>query len=187
MAIAVKDPIRSGFFAETGIQRMAAITAIVIMALVVQSTLLVKTTVLGVIPQLTLVVVVSLAYLDGERVGVATGFMSGLLQDLLLPQSIVGLTALVYTLVGFSVGNLRQYAPQQSVWAPVGAVAAASAAAEAGYALLAIMFGEPWVSISFTLRVVGLVVLYNTLLMPFAFPLLRRIADRFRPEKVHRW
>jgi hypothetical protein len=36
-------------------------------------------------------------------------------------------------------------------------------------------------------RVAGLVVLYNTLLTPFLFPLTRKIADRFRPERVYRW
>ena len=52
---------------------------------------------------------------------------------------------------------------------------------------MAIMLGQPWVSIGFTAKVAGLVVLYNTLMTPFAFPLVRRVADRFRPERVHTW
>jgi hypothetical protein len=43
------------------------------------------------------------------------------------------------------------------------------------------------VSFVFTVKVIGLVVLYNTLLTPLLFPLIRRVADRFRPERVHRW
>jgi rod shape-determining protein MreD len=186
MSVAAGDLRGRGFLNETGIRRALAFAATLLLALVIQSTLLVKVTLLGVIPQLTLVVVVGFAYLDGERVGTVAGFCVGILQDLLLPQSIIGLTALVYTLVGFTVGRARQYAPD-SVWAPVAMAAGASAAAELGYALLSIMLGQPWVSISFTLRVIGLVALYNTLLMPLVFPFLRRVADRYRPERVYRW
>lgn len=171
---------------ELGIARVAAIGAVVVLALALQSTLLTEVTFLGVLPQLVLVVVVCLAYLDGERVGVVMGFCGGLMTDLLLPGSIVGLTALVYTLIGFGVGAFRHYLPSDSVWTPVWVVALSSVVAEGGYALLAIVLGQRWVSLTFTAKVAGLVVLYNTLLTPFVFPVIRRIADRFRPERVYR-
>ena len=167
--------------------RPLAITAILIVALAIQSTLLTRVTILGVIPQLLFVVIVSLAYLEGEVMGVVAGFLGGLFQDLLLPESIMGLTALVYTLIGYGVGVIRTYLPSQSVWTPVFTVAFASVAAEATYALLAIMMGERWVSIADTAKIGGLVVLYNTLLTPFVFPVVKRIADRVRPERVVRF
>lgn len=166
---------------------MIAIATVIVLALAVQSTVLVKLTILGVMPELVLVVVVSLAYLDGERVGTVCGFFGGLMLDLLLPQSIIGLSSLVYTLVGYGVGTMRQFAQGESVWTPVFAVSLASGVAQASYAVLAIILGQAWVSIAFTSKVIGLVVLYNTLLTPFVFPLVRRVADRFRPEKVYRW
>jgi hypothetical protein len=46
--------------------------------------------------------------------------------------------------------------------------------------------GQRWVSLEETVKIAGLVVLYNTLLTPFVFPLIRRVADRFRPERVVR-
>ncbi len=188
MATAAKTPKPPGALADIGLGRVAAIAATMLLALTLQSTLLAQATLLGVIPQLVLVVVVMLAYLDGERVVVVTGFAGGLLQDFLLPEgAIVGLTALVYVLVGYTVGLTRHYSTTESVWAPVVAVAVGSAAAETLYALLAIILGQAWVSISFTAKVVGLVVLYNTLLTPLVFPVIRRIADRFRPERVYRW
>lgn len=183
----VRSPGVLGFLGDLGISRAVAIAAVIVLALALQSTVLVKMTLLGVVPELVLVVVVSLGYLDGERVGTASGFFGGLMLDLLLPQSIIGLTALVYTLVGYGVGTMRQFAQGESVWTPVFAVVIASAVAQVSYALLAIILGQPWVSIAFTAKVIGLVVLYNTLLTPFVFPLVRRVADRFRPEKVYRW
>ena len=185
--MAMSAPRRPTILGEIGVPRMLAVGALLVVALALQSTLLAQATVLGVIPQLVLVVVVCFAYLDGERVGVVTGFFAGLLQDLLPFPTVIGLTALVYLLVGYAVGILRQYAPADSVWTPVFVVALASAVAEFGYAGLSIILGEPWVGLGYTARVAGLVVLYNTLLTPFVFPLVRRVADRFRPERVHRW
>ena len=180
-----KEPRSPGLFAEAGIARILAIALVVIVAIALQSAVLARMTLLGVIPQLVFVVVVTLAYLDGERVGAAAGFAGGLLQDLLLPLSIVGLTALVYTLIGYGVGTLRQYTTAESVWTPVFAVTIASAVAEISYATLAVLLGQQWVSISYTFKVIGLIVLYNTLLTPFVFPLVRKVASRFRPQRVY--
>jgi rod shape-determining protein MreD len=182
----IKEPRGASVLAEVGIARVAAIAATLVLAITIQSTLLAQATLLGVIPQLALVVFVSFAFGDGERVGIVSGFFTGLLIDLLLPQSIVGLTALVYTLIGYGVGSFRQFTTGESVWTPVLVVAISSGIAEVGYALLAIMLGQPWVSISDTAKVAGLVVVYNVLLTPFVFPLVRRIAERFRPERVYR-
>lgn len=187
MAMTVREPRTPGILREFGFPRVFAVGAVAVVALALQSTLLAQLTILGVIPQVVLVVVVCFAYLDGERVGLVTGFSAGLLQDLLPFPAVIGLTALVYTLVGYGVGILRQFAPSESVWTPVLVVALASAVAEFGYATLSIILGEPWVGLGYTARVSGLVVLYNTLLTPFVFPLVRRVADRFRPERVHRW
>ena len=176
-----------GFFAEVGLARIFAVGLVVLTALTLQTTVLSRLTLLGVIPQLVLVVVVSLAWLEGERVGVTAGFFGGLLLDLQLPPaSIVGLTALVYTFIGFGVGYFRQYSVGESVWSPVLAVAVGSMLAEGGYALLAIILGRAWVSVAFTAKVTGLVILYDALLTPFVFPLIRRVSERFSPERVYR-
>lgn len=178
--------VGGGYLAELGLARPLAFALLLVVTLAVQSTLLTRVTLLGVTPQLLFVVVICLAYLEGEVVAVVIGFAGGLLQDFLLPESILGLTALVYTMVAYSVGSLRQFVSRDSVWMPVFAVAVASILAEGGYALLAILMGEPWVSVSETAKIGGLVAVYNTLLTPFMFPLVRRIAERVRPERVVR-
>lgn len=178
-----------GFFAEIGIARVAAVSTLMIVAVALQTTLLARATILGVIPQLVLVVIVSLAYSDGERVGSVVGFFGGFLIDFLVysPTSIVGLTGLIYTMIGYGMGSIRKYSTSESVWMPVLMVAGASAVAEFSYAALSIIFGQQWVSLLYTAKVAGLVVVYNTLLTPFIFPIVRRIADRYRPERIYRW
>jgi rod shape-determining protein MreD len=183
-----KEPRHAGVWGEIGVPRLFAIGAVVVLALALQSTVLSYATVLGVIPQVVLVVVLCLAFTDGARVGLVAGFFGGLLQDLQLPEgSIVGLYALVYTLIGYGVGVMREYTPVESVWTPVITIAGASAIVELGYAGLSIILGQQWIGLITTTKVVGLVVLYNTLLTPLIFPLVKRVADRYRPERVHRW
>jgi rod shape-determining protein MreD len=183
---AAKETRASSTLADLGIMRLVWVGVLLLGSLVLQSTVLEQVTFLGVTPQLSLVVVVSLAYIDGERVGVVTGFTAGLVQDLLLPAgSIVGLTALVYTLVGFAVGSLSRYSVSESIWAPILGVILASTAAEAAYAAMSIMLGENWVSVAYTGKVLGLVVLYNTLLTPFVYPFVRKVSNRFGPGRVY--
>lgn len=186
MISTAKETRATAALADLGILRVLMVGLLVLASLVLQSTLLEQVTFLGVTPQLSLVVVVSLAYIDGERVGVVTGFFAGFVQDLLLPVgSVIGLTALVYTLVGYAVGNLSRYSVSESVWAPLLGVILASAISETSYALLSIMLGQHWVSFTYTAKVGGLVVLYNTLLTPFVYPFVRRVANRYGPGRVY--
>jgi rod shape-determining protein MreD len=184
-----KEVKRPGLLAEIGIARVAAVSALLIVGFALQTTVLTRATLLGVIPQVLLVVILSLAFTDGERVGVVAGFFGGLLIDLRLedPSALMGLTALIYTIVGYGVGSVRRFTTSESVWMPVFVVAIASAIVEASYAGLSIILGQQWVSLAFTAKAAGLVVLYNTLLTPFIFPVVRRVAERFRPERVYRW
>ena len=186
MITAAKETRATSTLADLGITRVLWVAVLLLASVVLQSTVLEQVTFLGVTPQLSLVVVVSLAYIDGERVGVVTGFSAGLIQDLLLPVgTVIGLTALVYTLVGFAVGSLSRYSVSESIWAPILGVILASAAAEASYAALSIMLGENWVSVNYTAKVTGLVVLYNTLLTPFVYPFVRKVSNRFGPGRVY--
>jgi rod shape-determining protein MreD len=184
-----KEVKRPGLLAEIGIARVAAVSALLVVGFALQTTVLTRATLLGVIPQVLLVVILSLAFTDGERVGVVAGFFGGLLIDLRLedPSALMGLTALIYTIVGYGVGSVRRFTTSESVWMPVFVVAIASAIVEASYAGLSIILGQQWVSLAFTAKAAGLVVLYNTLLTPFIFPVVRRVAERFRPERVYRW
>lgn len=184
VAADIKNP---GMLRDLGIARLVAVSVLMVASLVLQSTVLEQVTFLSVTPQLALIVVVSLAYLDGERVGVVAGFFAGLLLDLQLPEqgAIVGITPLIYVLLGYGVGSLRQYSLSESVWAPVLTVTVVSAISELSYAALSIILGQQWVSLSYTAKVAGLVVLYNTLLTPFVFPLVRRISNRFGPSRVY--
>lgn len=81
--------------------------AIIVVALLIQLTLINAITILGLKPDLILVVVVIFSLLKGEKEGTISGFASGLLQDI-FSTGLLGINALIKTVIGFTCGILRE-------------------------------------------------------------------------------
>jgi len=81
--------------------------AIIVVALVIQLTLINSVTILGLKPDLIMVVVVVFSLLKGEKEGAISGFASGLLQDI-FSTSLLGINALAKTVIGFTCGILKE-------------------------------------------------------------------------------
>ena len=81
--------------------------AIIVVALLIQLTLINSITILGLKPDLILVVVVIFSLLKGEKEGTISGFASGLLQDI-FSTGLLGINALVKTVICFTCGILRK-------------------------------------------------------------------------------
>ena len=82
--------------------------------------------VFGVTVDLSPLVVAFVGLLCGSTIGAATGFVVGLLVDLALVQTL-GVTSLIFTLIGYWCGRLRELRDPQATLTPllVGAAAAA--------------------------------------------------------------
>src|SRR5215831_7719012 len=95
------------------------------------------------------------------------GFGAGLALDMAPPASnLLGLSALVFCLVGYGCGLLRGPL-ERSAWLPLAAVVLGVTAGEALYALVGMTFGDPditWQSVRLMLPVA---VVYDILLCPF--------------------
>src|SRR6202011_5128239 len=61
----------------------------------------------GVCPDLMLLIAVCAGLVGGPERGALFGFSAGLLSDLFLPTTPLGLSALAYCLIGFTVGTLQ--------------------------------------------------------------------------------
>ena len=85
----------------------------------------------GVAVDLSPLVVAFVGLLCGSTLGAATGFAVGLLVDLALVQTL-GVTSLIFTLVGYWCGRLRELRDPQATLTPLLVGAAASAAATVG-------------------------------------------------------
>lgn len=81
--------------------------AIIVVALLIQLTLINSITILGLKPDLIMVVVVVFSLLRGAKEGTVSGFASGLLQDI-FSTGLLGMNALAKTVIGFFCGIIKE-------------------------------------------------------------------------------
>ena len=167
-------------------RRVLTWIAVVVTALLLQSTIFAQIELAGAKPQLLYLVTIVLAVLEGPSSGAIAGFSSGMAQDFLLNQP-KGITALTLTLVGYVVGTVRHYITTPSPALPTLLVGAGTAAGLLFNGFVSFLLGELSVGFLYLLRVTMLSAIYNALLTPLLFPLIRRLAEHSRPQKVYRW
>jgi rod shape-determining protein MreD len=137
-----------------------------LVALLLQTTLLAQVRVFGVMPDIMLLVAIAGGITAGATRGAAFGFASGMLIDLFLPTPL-GLSALVFTLVGYGVGVANTGVLRSAWYIPVLTAGAASVAGVTLYALLGSVLGEHMVN-GRLVTIAGVVGLSNAVLAPVA-------------------
>jgi rod shape-determining protein MreD len=168
------------------VRRILSWTAIVLTALVLQSTVFARITLAGAKPELVYLVTIVVAFLEGPTSGAVAGFTGGMAVDFLLNQP-KGMTALTLTLLGYAVGTLRQFVVTPSPLLPVVVAAVGTAAGVLFYGLVSFLLGQLSEGASYLFRVALLSALYNAVLTPLVFPVVRRLTEGSRPTKVFRW
>jgi len=139
----------------------------------------------GVTVDLTPLVVVFVGLLCGSTLGAISGFAVGLLVDLTLVQTL-GVTSLIFTLIGYWAGRLRELRDPQAGLTPLLVGAAAAATALIGYSLIEFMLGVD-APVSFQLlRQIVLGVLVDTIVALPMWLLVRRALEGALPEDPRR-
>ena len=168
------------------IRRILSLAAVVITALLLQSTVFGQLRLLGVRPELLYLVTISIALLEGPNEGATVGFVSGLAQDFLMNEP-KGLTALTLTLLGYGVGMFRQFIVSPSPLVPTIVVGIGTAAGIAFYEIVSVLLGNFHEDTAYGVKVALLTAAYNAVLTPILYPLLRRITEGSRPRRVVRF
>jgi rod shape-determining protein MreD len=165
-------------------RRVLVLAGVIVVALLLESTVLAKIRLGGVRPDLLVIAVVAVAVAAGPTSAACFGFSAGLVADLLFARP-VGVSALVYTCLGFAVGLASVYLVSSRAWVHLLLTGAASLAAVwcAGL-VLRVLDLSSW---AFVARTGLLVALYNLLLAPVVYPLVRRLATDAAPERAYRW
>ncbi|MGO9489774.1 MAG: rod shape-determining protein MreD [Solirubrobacteraceae bacterium] len=141
--------------------------------------------VFGVNADLTPLLVAFIGLLCGSLTGAVAGFAVGLLVDLALLQTL-GLTSLVFTLIGYWSGRLRELRDPQAALTPLLVGAGASAAALIGYSLMEFLLGVD-APVSFELlRQIVLGTLVNTIVALPMWAIVRRVLEGALPEDPRR-
>ncbi|MFI2367114.1 rod shape-determining protein MreD [Streptomyces sp. NPDC018833] len=161
--------------------RMLLSTTLVVVALVIQVTILARLQLPGAVPDLMLLTVLGLAMVYGHVAGAFVGFGAGLLADIAPPADhAAGRYALVLCVIGYLAGLVRPDNGQQlrSATGPMLVVVAAAVGATLLYAGVGALVGDT------AARHVGLgsllftAAVYDLILAPFTVPLIMWLARR---------
>jgi rod shape-determining protein MreD len=166
------------------ILRALVLTALLLLAVVLQVTLFANLAYDGVVPNLMLLVVVAAALARGPEFAMTLGFVGGLLIDLAPPADhVAGRWALALVVAGYLAGRVRQDAGQSAL-ATVATVAATSFVATSVFALSGLVLQDESVTVSQALKVIPISVAYDVLLTPLVLPPMMRLFRRLRPHEV---
>jgi rod shape-determining protein MreD len=141
--------------------------------------------VFGVTIDISPLVVAFVGLLCGSTLGAVTGFAVGLLVDLMLVQTL-GVTSLVFTVIGYWAGRLRELRDPQAALTPLLVGASAATVALVGYSVIEFLLGVD-APVSFELlRQIVLGILVDTLLALPLWLLVRRVLDPSLPDDPRR-
>ncbi|MFI8822516.1 rod shape-determining protein MreD [Streptomyces sp. NPDC053431] len=160
--------------------RILLSAVLVVVALVVQVSVLARLQLPGAVPDLVLLTVVALALAYGHVTGALVGFTAGLLADLAPPADhAAGRYALVLCVVGYLCGLARpENGRLKSATGPMTVVVVAALGSTLLYAGVGALVGDTaarHVGLGFLLFTAAL---YDLLLAPFAVPLIMALARR---------
>jgi rod shape-determining protein MreD len=170
------------------VRRVLAWFAVIVTGLLLQSTLFAPPngfTLAGARPELMYLITIVIAMLEGPASGAVTGFIAGMAQDF-LSTAPKGITALTLTLLGYVIGQLRQYIVTPSPLLPVVLVAVGTAVGVVFNELVRFLLGQS-VTPLYVLKTSLLSAAYNAILTPIFYPVLRRVAEASRSKRVTRW
>ena len=138
------------------------LAAVLVLALLLQTTVVPDLRVLGVCADLMMLCTVCAGLAGGPELGGVVGFGAGLMTDLFLTTTPLGLSALSFSVVGYGVGSLRRTVLQEGwLLAPAAALIGSSAGVVI-FVLVGVMVGQSqltsvgWTYIAKTALLVGL-------------------------------
>ncbi|AQU68730.1 rod shape-determining protein MreD [Streptomyces niveus] len=153
---------------------------LVVVALVVQVSVLARLQLPGAVPDLLLLVVVALALVYGHTSGAIIGFGAGLLADLAPPADhAAGRYALVLCLIGYLAGLAKPDSGQlRTALGPMVVVVGAAVTTTLLYAGVGALVGDTAARHVGLTNLVVTAAIYDLLLAPFTVPLIMALARR---------
>jgi rod shape-determining protein MreD len=163
----------------------ARLTALILGSALLEIVAVSQVSIFGVNADLSPLVVMSVGLLCGSVAGAVCGFGCGLFLDLALVQTL-GVSSLVLVIVGYWAGRLREDRDPHGALVPLAVGAAATLAAEGGYAITQFLLGVD-APVSWLLaREIVTTVLVNALLAAPVFAITRRWLTPSLPDHMRR-
>ncbi len=138
---------------------------VILTALIIDLSVLSRVRVVGTMADLMLLLAIAAGITGGPVRGAVVGFVSGMAVDLFL-QTPLGLSALVFSIVGYAVGTAEAGILRSSWWIPVLTALVASVAGELAFALIGSVVGDTRLAPGRLFVVISVVGAMNALLAP---------------------
>lgn len=162
---------------------MIRLALLLVAVVMLQTAVFPQARIFGVVPEIGLVVIVALAFIAGPSAGSVFGFAAGFSLDLFL-QTPLGLSAFVWTIVGYGVGILQGAVLRSAWWfAPV-LTFVAGLVGGALFIVVGALVGQGQLWGWSSARTVLIAACYDALLAPLVFPIVRFALRDERPRPV---
>jgi rod shape-determining protein MreD len=164
------------------VTRASRLGALIFAILIMQVAVLPHVRLFGVVPDLGLLVALAVGYHEGPEAGAVVGFVSGFAFDLFL-ETPLGLDALTYALVGYSIGVLESGLFRSPRWLPSFLGVVGGLVGGLLFIGIGVLVGLDAVKGTQGIITISYAALYDALLAPFVFFLVRRVlgsSDRVR-------
>ena len=159
--------------------------ALALVTVVIQEAAVSQISIFGTSADLTPLVVMAVGLVAGSIPGAIMGFVVGLLVDLLLFQTL-GVTSLLYIVIGYWSGRLRELRDPSHGLVPMGLGAAATAFAGLGMTLIQFLLGVDSPVSLLLFQQIFVTVLINTLLVLPVYAAVKRVIDPTLPQDPRR-
>jgi len=164
---------------------LGRIAALAVVVVFFQIGVVSEVPVFGVSVDLSPLLVAFVGLLCGSMVGAVSGFAVGLLVDLALVQTL-GVSSLIFTVIGYWSGRLRELRDPQAALTPLLVGAAAAAASMIGYSLIEFLLGvDAPVSLELVRQIVLGVVVDTIVALPM-WAIVRRCLEGALPDDPRR-
>jgi rod shape-determining protein MreD len=156
-----------------------------LVTVIIQAAAVSQISIFGISADLTVLVVMSVGLLAGSIAGAIMGFATGLLVDMVLVQTL-GVTSLLFLVIGYWSGRLRELRDPSHGLVPMALGAAATAFAGVGMAVIQFLLGVDAPVSWLLLEQIFIAVLVNTLLALPVYALVRRVIEPALPADPRR-
>lgn len=153
---------------------------IIVINFILQCTVFQYVNILGIIPNTTLIIVVSIAILKGRHIGGVVGLFAGFLQDIMF-SSTIGPNAFVLFFIGYLVGMTDQKIYKESLLVPFIATVLSTLAYHSLYYVLIFFLGSNIRFSYFFKRVLLIEMLFNSIL---AMPIYKWFLNIFTVPSI---
>src|ERR1700744_4248967 len=159
---------------DNAVQLPLRIFLIALFAVVIQECVISEVSIFGTTADITPLVVMSIGLLCGSLPGAIVGFCMGLFVDTVQFQTL-GITSLLFIIIGYWSGRLRELRAPSNGLVPLALGATATAVAGIGMAVIQFLLGvDAPVSLLLVQQIV-LTILINTLIALPVYEIVRRV------------